>query len=104
MQTRPRTDEERQFCIAQIVGRDQCGCAYCESDIATRRARVWIYVTAAFIAIFLLFAIFAAPEAQCQRPGNCYGGCVLGTGCGTGPGCACVPSLPGSPLGTCVGG
>jgi hypothetical protein len=91
-----------RYCVSDIVGRAGCECGRCQ---ARRRSTLVVWVaTAAIVVVLLLGSLVAVKTARCQRPGNCWGSCVVGAGCGTGPGCACVPSLPGSPLGTCVGG
>lgn len=96
---------EMPYCMAHLMGTRRCGCALCKRSRKIRRENnllVWGCVLGFLLVVGL--GVFKARSAECHSPGNCSGGCVLGTGCGTGPGCACVPSLPGSPLGTCVGG
>jgi hypothetical protein len=93
------------YCTAHFLGRKKCGCQMCLNELKIRRQNnliVW-----GCIAMFLIvvgLGIFSARSAECQRPGHCWGSCLVGNGCGTGPGCACVPQFPNSRIGTCVGG
>lgn len=96
--------EDYSYCIADLAGRKRCRCPMCRNELKIRRANnliVWGSIVAFFLVAGL--GIFSARSADCYR-GNCWGSCIVGTACGTGPGCGCVPTMPNSPLGTCVGG
>jgi hypothetical protein len=83
----------------------KCGCPLCVQSRKIRRQNNAL-VIGGILAFVLVVAVslFASRSAECHPPGNCWGFCTVGTTCGTGPGCGCVPRFPDSPTGVCVGG
>lgn len=92
------------YCMAHLVGIKKCDCAMCKRSRKIHRENS-LLVWGCVLAFLLVSCVaFFSKGAECKPPNNCFGACIIGTSCGNGPGCGCVPNLPGSPLGTCVGG
>jgi hypothetical protein len=95
--------DERGFpyCLAHLVGRKGCKCPMCRNELKIRRHNNWIvWGSVLLFAIVVGLGLFSARSADCR--GTCFGTCNTNVGC-PGANCGCVPTMPRSPLGTCVG-